>query len=391
MSRKLWRATRAVALLTLTALMVSATSVMRSAQAAVLEQKWVAGQQLSYDVMVDGTLNMMTDPAAPFPLAGLPLEIKVSGAGEVALDTRAVADDGMGLIAILVPRLQLKGEAWGQKAVFDIKDGQANFSINGQKADGGKGGGMDARALIEPPVALQISRLGRLQGIVPLPPKADGASAQPNDKAAKAGERGPLPNLGGLLPAALLQALPQLWPGRDIKTGEKWTVEPQIPIPAQAQKTDAETGDAGAGFTMLSLGKIDMTLLGEERIEGRQLQRIGVRGALGLDKDKAAMLAGAGNRAGDERGGSRKLTNARQLVDGDIWFDAAMGQVVRVTLKLHGQFAQSGVTPPKDPAKAKAKAWNATQDFDGTLQMQLRKVSHPGQSPAATAAGTAGG
>lgn len=384
------RAARAVALL---ALATTAALASRPAQATVLEQKWVAGQQLSYDLKMDGTLSMMSDAATPLPVAGVPLEIKVNGAGLVSLDTRAVAADGTGLVAVLVPRLQLNGETWGQKILFDIKDGTAQFSFNGQK---GAGKGMDARALIEPTVALQISRLGRLQGVVPLPSKADAGGAQPNG-APKDKTGGAMPNPGTLLPAALLQALPQLWPGRDIKVGEKWTVEPQLPIPAQAQPAGAAPGGNAAvdaaKFTLVSLGKIDMTLLREEQIEGRPMQRIGVRGTLGLDKDNAARLTrGAGNAPdGNDRSGSQQLTNARQIVDGDIWFDAALGQITRVSLKLHGQFAQAGVAPPKNPAKDKAKAWKAAQEFEGTLQMQLRPVLQAGQNPTGNAAvGNAG-
>src|SRR5687767_9350971 len=68
------------------------------ARAVVLEQRWQAGQQLSYDVGLNGTLNTQA-PADAGMLAGMPLEIQLNLKSLANVDTLAVDALGTGTIA----------------------------------------------------------------------------------------------------------------------------------------------------------------------------------------------------------------------------------------------------------------------------------------------------
>lgn len=351
------------------------------ANAAELKQKWTAGEKLPYAVTLDGTMNIQAGDGAPGMLglmAGLPLEIKVNGTGQTIFDTRAVDAQGVGTIALLVPQLNLKGNAFMTDAALDIKDGKATFSL------GGKAMGDGSRAvpgLTDPAVGLRISPLGRFEGTMPLKTpaananaNANGAGAKPDanskimDGAAKAPGASMDMGMGGSNPMMFLNALPQLWPGRDIKIGETWSIEPRIPVALKLKPGETFNGPA----PMISLGTITMKLLSQETVANRVTQHIDVRGTLALDKDKAALL-----NAANTRPGAMRLNSARQTINGDIWFDSAAGQIVRIVLKVQLQSSSTGTTPAKDAA-AKAQTWDLAQDFNGTLQMQMGTVVRVG-------------
>jgi hypothetical protein len=353
-------------------LTVSCALLAMPAHAVVLEQKWVAGQQLTYDMQLDGTLNLDADSRAPFLWAGIPLQAKVGGAGEVTLDTRAVDEAGTATVAVLVPRLLLQGTLMEQRAELTVQNGQASFSFNGMPMNGQPGGGgPDLRALVDPTVALRISKMGRLEGIVPLKQQtanANGTQKEEANQQRKPSRLGGLFNIEGLLRSALLQALPAIWPGREVSAGEQWTVEPQIPLPARATADDAATNRA---IQMTSLGKFDLTLRGEEEVEGRKMHRVAVQGALTLDERNAALLSDeVAERTNNGALRGQRLVNASQTVDGDIWFDASAGQIVRAVLKLQTQAKNQGTTPARN--NAQPRTWNSAQKFAGTLEMKLR-------------------
>jgi hypothetical protein len=339
----------------------------------VLEQKWVAGQQLSYDLKLsDSTLTLQSDAAAPFFWAGVPWEVTLDGTGEVALDTRAVDESGAGTVAVRLPRLQMNGSAMGMfKAVLDVQNGLAKLSINGQPANGR---GTAANALVEPATALEISRYGRVQRLVPLRIAAPtGAGQTPQAKT----PGGLTPELSTLVPTALFQALPQLWPGRDIKVGEKWTVQPKLPMPARANtaKDAAGKGTQSTQPQMITLGNVDMTLVAQETLDGRSTQRVAIQGTLSLDGAKvdALMPQTAGSRE-KKQDGSRRLITFKQSISGDIWFDDVAGQMVKMEVRLNTQSAFVGEAKPKE-AQLPPRPWKSYQNFDGTLAMQLRTVS----------------
>jgi hypothetical protein len=351
---------------------VAATAIAATvlpARATVLEQKWVAGQRLAYDLKLsDATLTLQSDSAAPFFWAGVPWEVALDGTGEVSLDTTAVDEAGAGTVAMRLPRLQMNGSAMGMfKAALDVQNGLAKLSINGQPANGR---GTVAKALVEPTTALQISRYGQVQRIVSL--RTTPAATGDATKAPKSTVPGVLAQeMSTLIPTALLQALPQLWPGRDIKVGEKWTVQPKLPVLGKAGAAK-DTADKDGKITpqMISLGDVNMTLLQEETVDGLSTQRVAIAGTLALDAAKSAALMG--NTA--QKAGDRRLTSLKQTINGDIWFDDKAGQIVKMVVKLNTQSAGVGTAKAKDTT-SKPRPWKSYQNFDGTLAMQLRKVS----------------
>ncbi len=364
---------------------VMAASMVTSvrADAAVLQQKWVAGQKLPYDVTLDGTMNIQAGDGAPGMLgltAGLPFEIKFNGSGQAIFDTRSVDEQGVGTVAVLVPQLNVKGSAFMMQGALDVKDGKAVISM------GGKAMGNGARPvpqLSDPAFGLRFSPLGRFEGAVALKTPepatdangmAEKAAKDAKDDAVKKDDadkptgasmdRGIGLGVGGANPAVLLQSLPQLWPGRDVKTGETWTLEPKIPVARAVKAGETINGPA----QMISLGTITMKLLGQETVAGRVSQHIDVRGTLVLDKAKAAILNAASTDPNRPR-----LNSARSVINGDIWLDADAGQIVRVLLKVQLQSSSTGTAPAKD-ANAKPQTFDLAQDFNGTLRMTLGKV-----------------
>jgi hypothetical protein len=97
---------------------------------------------------------------------------------------------------------------------------------------------------------------------------------------------------------------------------------------------------------------------------------VAIVGTLALDAAKsAAFMGNAPQKAGD-----RRLTNLKQTINGDIWFDDNAGQIVKMLVKLNTQSAGVGTAKARD-ANSKPRPWKSFQNFDGTLAMQLRKVS----------------
>jgi hypothetical protein len=249
----------------LAAASIAALGTTKSAQATVLEQKWQAGQTLSYDMAVNGVLNVNADDAAPFAWAGLPLDIKVNGGGQISLNTVSVNAAGSGTVKVGLPRLNLQGTTFGMSAGVDIKNGVAKMLLNGQA-----GKTFDASALANPTYALTFSRLGKFEGVVPmLAPTATSTGTQ-NSPAPTAPTAAMIQKLASVLP--------QLWPGTDVKPGESWTVEPLLP-----------TGDA-PNAPVLKVGKLTLKLVGEESVAGKTLQRISLNGVFALDNQTLSLL-----------------------------------------------------------------------------------------------------
>jgi hypothetical protein len=332
----------------------------RLAGAVTLEQKWTAGQQMAYDLQLsEGQLSLRASSGAPFMWAGLPLDVALTGTGDLLVETRAVDPNGTGTVALKMPRLSLDGNALGMKAALRVENNRAKFLLSGQPMNGA---GADASVLSNPTTGLQISRLGQVTGIVPLKTEADASTQKPEQKP-QAGQK-PSWAMGVDTSAqmAILRALPQLWPGRDVQIGEKWTVETKLPTRATVANATPE---------LVNLGTVEMTLQAEETVLGRVAQRVSVSGTLSLSGAKADAVLGTD---GDS---SRRLTGMKQTVIGDVWFDAAAGQIVKANLRLNTQSSAAGTAKPKNEGD-KPRNWTSTQDFEGTVQIVLSKVSYQG-------------
>ncbi len=311
----------------------AALSPLASAHAVVLEQKWTPGQDLNYQTALRGTLNVQTPASANFMLAGVPFDVEIRGDGVAQFKVLSVDDAGVGTVAVRVPQFDLRGESWGQKGQMTLSETASKFSLNGKAIKFGDG----TNPLGKAQTALRISRQGRVIGVQNLAPKAPVAPQADDKPVAAAGAI----NKGALMTAAIIQALPTLWPGRDIAPGESWKAQVSFPV---ASPTDPKK------LTPTQFGEWNLTLKGAETVGGQQLQRVGVVGSLSVDSAQFTPPT-----AKTPRG------VAKQDVSGDLWLDAASGQIARADLVVGARV--EGGKGTKDASHA---------DFTGTLQLNLK-------------------
>ncbi|MBV9469536.1 MAG: hypothetical protein JOZ57_09865, partial [Abitibacteriaceae bacterium] len=323
-----------------------------------------------------------------------------------ALDTLTVDENGTGTVVPRVNQLQIKGDMLGQKLILNVQDGNGSFTMNGKAMAGGDKANWGA--LSNPALAMRISKFGKIEGFVPNPgqttPPTQGtpttAPAPTDDakaRAARAAGRLEAPagkkpqgaglplDLQGILSAMMLRALPTLWPDHEVNAGDKWTTDLNWPLPAKITG-DGAAPDAAAAPQFVPLGKFDMTLRGEEEVAGRKTQRIAVKGMVDIDEKTAAALAQSVppqlHKAGAAKANAPALQHSKQQFSGDLWFDASAGQLVRVEMDVQSLVTAhnvGGQTANGQKKNAQAKP-NPDEDsamaFNGTLQMQLRKVSY---------------
>lgn len=311
-----------------------------SAHAIVLEQKWTPGQDLNYQTALRGTMSVQAPATANFLLAGVPFDVEIRGDGIAQLKTLAVDEAGVGTVAVRVPQFDLRGESWGQKGQLSLRETSSKITLNGKAIKFGDG----TNPLGNAKTALRISRQGRVIGVQNLEskavaiPKADENANEKTVDAASALDK------GALMTAAIVRALPTLWPGRDIATGESWQAQVNFPV---ASPTDSKK------ITLTQFGEWNLTLKGAETVGGRELQRVGVVGSLNVDSAQFAVPT-----AKTPRG------VAKQNVSGDLWLDAAAGRLERADLIVGASV--EGAKGSKDQSHA---------DFTGTLKLDLKNAA----------------
>lgn len=310
------------------------------AHAIVLEHKWEQGRTLAYQTEINGTVTVLVPADMPIIIAGIPIEVEVNGAGTTELRTLKVDHAGVGTVQVRVPKFDLNGQAMGQKGQFSLLNDTSKASINGKAIKLGDG----TNPLAQPTVAMRLTPQGKLLGVENLAPTPKTAPAANKPvPAAQAVDR------VTFLVAAITKALPTLWPGKDVQVGETWKAEVTWPLPSAT--------DAGK-VVPTQLGQWDLTLKGEETIEGRVLQRVGLEGTLNVD---SALFEAPGQKAAATMRGK-----AKQDLKGDIWFDAAAGEVVRTDLVV-GAHVEGGPSVGKDK-----QAW---ADFTGSVQLNLKPAA----------------
>lgn len=324
------------------ALGASSFGLAHPAHAVVLKQKWQAGQKLSYAMDLSGTVNLQAPADAPLPIAGVPIEAQVQGKGLAALNTLKVDDEGTGTVAVTLPQWQMDAQVMGFKAQWTLQDGHSQLTLNGKALAVSPPQNIGTN----PQTALQLGANGALKGFQPL-------GTAPAVAPKKAFEN-------GVAVAALLRALPALWPSRDVKTGDTW--QANIDVPGLARP--AQNGEPAK-----PLGAFDLKLEGSEVVNGQTLQRVAIKGDIDLDGktlEQAMPPAPAATLTATTKAKPQPhLDHFTQAVDGHLWFDAARGQIAKATLVL-GSRAQ-GQTPKPDHTPG-APAW---VDFTGTLNMNL--------------------
>jgi hypothetical protein len=359
---------KVVALVALACGAVWSTLLPRAARAAVLEAKWQAGQQLSYDLTLGGTLHM-TAPADVPMIGGLPLEIKLKGDGQNTLEARAVDDFGTAIVALRLDRLQLKMNEtmFNQNGVLGIRDGRANFLLNGQPVMPAR----DVSQYVAPRYGLRVTNQLHVVGVAPLDAKsADTANGSKADDE-KSPLKIPLQALT-LMQAMMARALPPLLPTHDVNIGDTWTANVEWPQAPNAPQSE----------TPKSVGQFTLKAIGEEEVLGRKTWRIAIDGAVQLDEAQSKIIADeAGKRNTDQSDRAVKtpfgslrlpeLFKLSQKVKGDFWFDPDAGQVVRVNVQL----TSNGQT--RKDAQSKT---DGDFDFAGNVGLELRKMSYEGNA-----------
>ena len=353
------------------------TFALGPANAVVLEQKWHAGDKAAYALTLNGTMNLQAPADAPVLWAGIPLEVAVHGQGKTVLQTLDVDEDGTARVAFKIARLTIAGDSLGQRGELRVENGTTHLFLNGKALvldkgpNGAKPAGNAAGAnatgpnptaanrpapmLANPPVTLRLTRRGKLAGIdkvgaAPAPPPATtDATAGADGKPGTANPttiQGAL-NRTALAQAMVLRALPAIWPDHEVNIGDSWDAVVGWPAPVG--------GDASP------LGQFKLTLKSAEIVEGHNIFKVGLEGAIALDQAKIKQVNGAGAVAG---AGLGVLTNASQSVKGDLWFDAEAGQVVRAEFVVSAQMAGRGPGTPGHPGEG---SWT---DFTGTVKLE---------------------
>jgi hypothetical protein len=310
------------------------------AHAVVLEQKWQPGQNLSYQTEINGTANVQAPADMPFIFAGVPLEVEIDGKGLAEMKTLKVDDSGVGTVLVRIPSFNLQAQAMGQKGQVTLVENTSKFLLNGKALKLGDG----TNPLAKPTVAMRFSKDGRLVGIENLAPAKPAPAADPRPVApADAVDR------AALMVASITQALPTLWPGRDVKNGDTWKADISWPVPSA---TDPKK------MVPTQFGQWDLTLKGEEMVDGRILQRVGLVGTINVDSAQF-MPADQKTKAANLPHGK-----AKQEINGDVWLDAKAGQIVRADMIMGARF-EGGQS-----AKSKGMA-----DFTGSILFNLKSAA----------------
>jgi hypothetical protein len=326
------------------------------ARADVLEQKWVAGQQLSYDFKLDGTLRFTT-PAdtiiAGFPIGGMPLEMLLKGEGQTTFDTREVDDFGTAIVVPKLERMQLKFNetTFNQNGEIGLRDGRANFSVNGQSMGPAN---LDVSRVMNPAYGLRFTKSLRVTGF----------EAVKNKEAAPAAKPGAPIGVATMIQGMIARAIPPLLPVDDVSIGDSWTANVEWPTMPGA-KPDANAKPKGP------IGKFDFKALAEEEVQGRKAWRIAVDGTLnavdletkGVEDTVQKQTTAAGQNFPFKL---PALMTMAQKIKGDVWFDPDAGQIVKMDVRLNSS---------AEGRPAAGKPTDGNMNFNGKLLMELRKIS----------------
>jgi hypothetical protein len=334
------------------------------ARADVLEQKWVAGQQLSYDFKLDGTLRFTTPTdtiVAGFPIGGMPLEMLLKGEGQTTLDTHEVDEFGTAVVVPKLERMQLKFNetTFNQNGEIGLRDGRANFSVNGQSMGPAN---MDVSRVMNSGYGLRFTKSLRVTGFEASNKEAAPKEAAPDAKPDASGKA--TLGVATMIQGMIARAIPPLLPVEDVSIGDSWTANVEWPTMPGA-KPDATAKPREP------IGKFDFKALAEEEVQGRKTWRIAVDGTLqaadletkGAEETVQKQSAAAGQKFPFKL---PALMTMAQKIKGDVWFDRDAGQIVKMDVRLNSS---------AEGRPAAGKPTDGTMNFNGRLLMDLRKIS----------------
>lgn len=328
------------------------------ARAVELQQRFVAGQSLDYDLAMNGTANLKVPSDAPVIFAGVPLEVEVQGNGVGRFNTLEVDALGNGTIFFELPKFDLNARAFGQKALLELRDGEApRFLLNGKPlAIGDK---KDKEKAPAKRYGLVVGKDGRIKDVKELAPLKPTAAPLKAPAAARevADEKPVKPEAAldqnAFVTSVILRALPTLLPQGDVQIGDTWKTN--LPFPAAFAK-------AGAAEGAPPLSEWTMTLKGQEIVDGAPLWRVGVVGGLRVDGDTLP----APDAPNKDAKPVPQLDNLTQNVNGDFWFEAQKGRIARGEFVVDAR-GQSHTIDSK--GRSSEPSW---ADFTGTFGMKLR-------------------
>lgn len=340
--------TRHINLAALSLLTFAATT---QAQAIVLEHKWQAGQQLPYAMTLKGNLSGETNASWAGPLSGVPVDIAVDGNGRWILNTLSVDDKGNGTVQFQIPQLSVAANAWGMGATLKIEKGQATASLNG--APGKK---FDVSKWTNSSNALVISRNAQVQSVAPAATKTSStqtSSTRCDETTSTYAATSTATSSAAQNMNDLARLMPQWWPGRDISTGESWTIDATMPLGTEANAPQ------------LSVGSFTLKLQNEEFLAGRTVQRVVVNGLIEISGEKAQAINAAAKM---KNANAPRVISSTKNISGDILFDASLGQIARAAFKVVSKDELRGTTPASE--KKAASNWTLKHGFNGNIGLQ---------------------
>jgi hypothetical protein len=316
-------------------------------------QQWTAGQKWNYDVKLIGKIGLRLPENAGVPIAGMELkDIAYQSSARLTLDVLEADANGVGTIAFRTDHLVLTAESG--PGALEIENGEAAFYYG--ETMFGQPQKLPLDDFKNPRDALRLDPRGHLEGLSPIS----------NDAAPQATPDATLPfDLTAMTHMFDPRTLPALWPDHAVAPGDTWSSEVLLPI---------KTGDADTDAKLASAGILQFSYVGSETdLLKRAVHKIHVTGTIKISEEQAALLAA---QLGDKREG--KTLDSFQKVDGDLWFDAAVGQVRRADVKLQTYTAREAF------ANVGGKQQNNSSwfTFEGRGRLDLRDAPTAPKTPA---------
>ena len=332
-------------------LLVALALVALPAHAVSPRQQWQVGQQLGYEISVGGKVTLLDDDESPELWAGLPTDVFVSSSAKISLHPTAVDEAGTALATPILNAARLRWQGMGQ-VVELLADGGAVTATRNGKPEPGQG----PRKIAPPRAQLRLTGDGRLAGLVPLPGAAPAVAGENFDFAALAG-------------SWIWQSLPPLWPQGEVAIGAKW----ESPIVLRLTNPDGKEES-------FKIGRSAFTLAGEETVLGRKALRVAMDSSWSVAGPLARKLArpapGLPLEKG-EPGTVRQLADSKPSASGDLWFDAAAGQLLKASWKIQSHIHSTGTIKSRNGRTRPTENWT---DFAGTMQLQLLKISYASEA-----------
>jgi len=255
----------AVNVMVLVVLVVLLAAMAANAEEVLLRHKFVAGQELAYDLWASGVAQMnFSGVGLPAEAEGSemrgPLSMTMEMNTQYRVPVESVDEQGNATVGLRMGPMGMQMEMMGHKmhSTMDPATGTFEFEVNGeavelptqQMAQGWLGLWQGLTATISP--------RGKVLSISGLPELPAGSMAQ-------------MPMLGDFFAnlQEMMADIPAWLPEEPVSAGDSWAVQVRFPLPGMAPATPAELK---VDYTVERLGEIDghrVARLGFEHVVGR--------------------------------------------------------------------------------------------------------------------------